>query len=224
MPTSSLTSTDAPGHSHIVAIITLQPFVMVARLHGAAVLVKLRSAHLAAPTSVWNCAQPWRANQRLPGALTHWWAASSHLKGGEREMSQATFSTVKMNSRASPKQSQPQKKGVLDWNIQTHNSLSRRFSAQVSAFSEEKKSKSWCIQFFFNSVLPLVPPRFCDFLVQTKHRGTPACKSSHCWPGSPECLDTVFVPSPLLAPDLTHHLKLEPAKFSLKELTCNCAF
>lgn len=110
LSTSSLTSTDAPGHSHIVAIITLQPFVMVARLHGAAVLVKLCSAHLAAPTSIWNCANPWRASQRLLGAVTHWWAASSHLKGGERQMSHATFSTVKINSPASPKQSQLQKR------------------------------------------------------------------------------------------------------------------
>lgn len=83
---SSLTSTDAPGHSHIVAVITLQPFVVVARPHGAAVLVQLRSAHLAAPTSIWHCANTWRANQRLFGALTHCWTASSHLKGAEREI------------------------------------------------------------------------------------------------------------------------------------------
>lgn len=83
---SSLTSTDAPGHSHIVAVITLQPFVVVARPHGAAVLVQLRSAHLAAPTSIWHCANTWRANQRLFGALTHCRAASSHLKGAEREI------------------------------------------------------------------------------------------------------------------------------------------
>lgn len=87
-----------------------------------------------------------------------------------------------------------------------------------------KDQRAGAFSFFFYSVLPVVLPRFCDFLVQTKHHGTPACKSSHCWPGSPECLDTVFVPSPLLAPDLTHHLTVEPAYSSLKELTCNCAF
>ena len=79
-----LTSTDTPGHGHIVAIITLQPFVVVARPHGAAVLVKLRSAHLAAATSIWHSAHSWRTQPGLVGALTHRWAASSHLQGTER--------------------------------------------------------------------------------------------------------------------------------------------
>ncbi len=81
---SSLTSTDAPGHGHIVAVITLQPFVVVARPRVAAILVKLRGTHLAAPTSIWHSANSWRANQGLHGALTHCWAASSHLEGAER--------------------------------------------------------------------------------------------------------------------------------------------
>lgn len=79
-----LTSTDAPGHGHIVAVITLQPFVVVARPHGAAVLVKLRSAHFAAATSIWHSAHSWRTQPGLVGALTHRWAASSHLQGAER--------------------------------------------------------------------------------------------------------------------------------------------
>lgn len=76
-----LTSTDAPGHGHVIAVITLQPFVVVARPHGAAVLVKLRGAHLAAATSIWHGAHSWRTQPRLAGALTHCWAASSHLQG-----------------------------------------------------------------------------------------------------------------------------------------------
>lgn len=84
-PLSSLTSTDAPGHGHIVAIITLQPFVVVAGPRGAAVLVKLCSTHLAAPTSIWHSANSWRANQGLVRALTHCWAASSHLEGWGKE-------------------------------------------------------------------------------------------------------------------------------------------
>lgn len=83
---SSLTSTDAPGHGHVVAVITLQPFVVVASPCVAAVLVKLRGAHLAAPTSIWHSANSWRANQRLHRALAHRWAASSHLEGAEREI------------------------------------------------------------------------------------------------------------------------------------------
>lgn len=77
----SLTSAYAPGHGHIVAIITLQPFVVIARPRRAAILVKLCSAHLAAPAPVWQSANAWGANQGLCVALTHCWAASSHLKG-----------------------------------------------------------------------------------------------------------------------------------------------
>lgn len=84
---SSLTSTDAPGHSHIVPVIALQAFVVVTRPRGTAVLVQLGSAHLAAPTCIWHCANTWRASQRLFGALAHSWAASSHLKKVEREIS-----------------------------------------------------------------------------------------------------------------------------------------
>lgn len=83
---SSLTSTDAPGHGHIIAIITLQPFVVVARPCGAAILVKLRSTHLAAPTSIWHGTNSRRANQRLCRALTYCWAASCHLDRAEREI------------------------------------------------------------------------------------------------------------------------------------------
>lgn len=77
---SSPTSTDTRGHSHIVAIITLQPFVEVARPRGAAVLVKLCSTDLAALASICYCVNTWRAKQRLRGALTHCQAASSPLK------------------------------------------------------------------------------------------------------------------------------------------------
>lgn len=75
-----LTSAYAPGHGHVIAIITLQPFVVVARPRRAAILVKLCSTHLAASTPVWDGAHAWRADRRLCRALTHRWAASSHLK------------------------------------------------------------------------------------------------------------------------------------------------
>lgn len=88
---SSLTSTDAPGHSHIVPVIALQAFVVVTRPRGTAVLVQLGSAHLAAPTSIWHCANTWRASQRLFGAPAHSRAASSHLKGADREISGLLF-------------------------------------------------------------------------------------------------------------------------------------
>lgn len=84
----ALTSTDAPGHGYIVAVITLQPLVVVTRPHGAAVLVELCSTHLAAPASIWHSAHTRRANQGVCRALTHCWAASSHLgEGGQRARS-----------------------------------------------------------------------------------------------------------------------------------------
>lgn len=101
-PIRSLTSTDAPGHRHIVAVITLQPFVVVTRPCGAAVLVKLRRAHLAAPTSICHGADTRWAHLRLCGALTHCRAASSHLgrRKRHRNLSHAMFTTAIWNPRA----------------------------------------------------------------------------------------------------------------------------
>lgn len=81
----SLTSTDAPGHGHIVAIIALQPFVVVTWCRGAAVLVELCSTHFAASALIKHCANPCRARKGFWGAVTHCWAASSHLQGSNRE-------------------------------------------------------------------------------------------------------------------------------------------
>lgn len=78
---SALTSTNAPGHGHIIAIVTLQSFVVVAGPRAAAVLVKLCGAHLAAATPVWNSANTRGAHEGLRRALTHYWAASCHLQG-----------------------------------------------------------------------------------------------------------------------------------------------
>lgn len=61
----SLTSTDAPGHGHIVAIIALQPFVVVTWCRGAAVLVELCSTHFAASALIKHCANPCRARKRF---------------------------------------------------------------------------------------------------------------------------------------------------------------
>lgn len=80
-PTWPLTSTDAPGQGHVVAIVTLQSFVVVAGPSVAAVLVELCGAHLAAATSVWNGANTRGAHKGLRRALTHYWAAGCHLEG-----------------------------------------------------------------------------------------------------------------------------------------------
>jgi len=82
---SRLTSTDAPGHGHVVAVITLQPFVVVAWPHRAAVLVQLGRTHLAAPTSIRHGADSWGADRGLVGAVAHGRAASSHLEEDEGE-------------------------------------------------------------------------------------------------------------------------------------------
>lgn len=84
----SLTSTDAPGHGHVVAIVTVQSLVVVAGPHVAAVLVKLCSAHLAAAAPVRNSANTWGALEGLRRALAHLWAASSHLE--ERNLQEFT--------------------------------------------------------------------------------------------------------------------------------------
>lgn len=113
---SSLTSTDAPGHSHIVPVIALQAFVVVTRPRGTAVLVQLGSAHLAAPTSIWHCANTWRASQRLFGALAHSWAASSHLKAAETDISRLLFLlflTAKRSSTGSLKQQSRKKRATV---------------------------------------------------------------------------------------------------------------
>lgn len=57
--------------------------MVVAGRRGAAVLVELRRAHLAAPTAVWHRAHTWRADQGLGGTVTLRWAASHHLEEGE---------------------------------------------------------------------------------------------------------------------------------------------
>lgn len=56
--------------------------MVVAWPHVAAVLVKLCGTHLAAPTSVRHGADSRGAKQGLGGAVTHCWAARSHLEGG----------------------------------------------------------------------------------------------------------------------------------------------
>lgn len=87
LPLQRPTSTNTPGHRHIVAVVTLQPFVVVTGSHGAAVLVELCRTHLTAATSIWHQANPRGANPGLCGASTHCWAAGHHLRGAETAIS-----------------------------------------------------------------------------------------------------------------------------------------
>lgn len=195
-----LTSTDTPGHGHIVAIITLQPFVVVARPHGAAVLVKLRSAHLAAATSIWHSAHSWRTQPGLVGALTHRWAASSHLQGTERAiiwsdktheiehhgLSNSNFFFFFLETRVQKS----------SWGV---------FSALVPALHSEEEL--WYIHLWF-----CIIHTHCDWFLHA----CLYCKSSPCWPVSLGCLDSAeFIHSLLLARDLSHLPAPEPTCYCL---------
>ena len=201
-----LTSTDAPGHGHVIAVITLQPFVVVARPHGAAVLVKLRGAHLAAATSIWHGAHSWRTQPRLAGALTHCWAASSHLQGnreGEIIWSDKTneFKSVLLL--------------IPTWLENLFFFLATRvqksspgvFSALVPAFLPQ-----WGRDVVHSSLVLYYPHTHCGWFLHA----CLYCKSSHCWPVSLGCLDSAeFIHSLLLARDLSHLPAPEP--------TCYCS-
>lgn len=75
----SFSSTDPPIHGHVVAIVTLQAFVVIAGGQGAAVLVELSGAHLTAPTAVGHHAHACGTDWGLRGALACDWAAGGHL-------------------------------------------------------------------------------------------------------------------------------------------------
>lgn len=94
VPGRPLTSTDAPGHRHVVAVVALQPFVVVTRSGGAAVLVELRCAHLAAPASIHHRADTRGAKLRPLGALAQCRAASRHLNNGNHSINQSIVHTV----------------------------------------------------------------------------------------------------------------------------------
>ena len=202
-----LTSTDAPGHGHVIAVITLQPFVVVARPHGAAVLVKLRGAHLAAATSIWHGAHSWRTQPRLAGALTHRWAASSHLQGnreGEIIWSDKTneFKSVLLL--------------IPTWleNLfffsgnQGAEVITRGVQCTSSSFSSTVRKR--CGTLILGSVLST--HTHCGWFLHA----CLYCKSSHCWPVSLGCLDSAeFIHSLLLARDLSHLPAPEP--------TCYCS-
>lgn len=89
-PGCPLTSTDAPGHRHVIAVVALQPFVAVTWSGGAAVLVELRGAHLAAAASVHQRADTRGAALGLLGALAQCRAAGAHLDRADRVSAQWT--------------------------------------------------------------------------------------------------------------------------------------
>lgn len=76
------TPADAMGTAHIVAIVALQAFVMVAGPSFVAVLVELSGTHLAAAAAVRHRADPRGTRRRPRRTLAHHWTASSHLREG----------------------------------------------------------------------------------------------------------------------------------------------
>lgn len=77
------TPADAVGATHIVAVVAIQSFMVVARLSLVAVLVELRCAHLAAAATVGDQTDPRGAQRGHRGALAHYRTVSSHLQEGE---------------------------------------------------------------------------------------------------------------------------------------------
>lgn len=75
----SFGSTDALIYGYVVAIVTLQAFMVIAGFQWATVLIELSSAHLTAPTPIGHCTHTCRTDRGLCGALTFDWAASCHL-------------------------------------------------------------------------------------------------------------------------------------------------
>lgn len=71
------------GPAHIVAVVALQAFVVVAGPSLVAVLVELGGTHLAAAAAVGDRADPRGAGRGSGGALAHHGAACSHLQPGD---------------------------------------------------------------------------------------------------------------------------------------------
>lgn len=84
LPATSVARTpaDAVGTAHIIAVVALEPFVVVTGPSFVAILVELGGAHLAAAAAVRDRADPWGAGRRPRRTLTNHWAASSHLQEG----------------------------------------------------------------------------------------------------------------------------------------------
>lgn len=68
------------GTAHIVAIVTLQAFVVVAGPPLMAILVELRRTHLTAATAIGDKADPWGTEPGPCRTLTDHGTARQHLK------------------------------------------------------------------------------------------------------------------------------------------------
>lgn len=80
--TFGLGPADAVGSAHVVAVVALQAFVVVAGPSLVAVLVELGGAHLAAAAAVGDRTYPWGAGWGPDWTLTHHRAPGGHQAHG----------------------------------------------------------------------------------------------------------------------------------------------
>lgn len=146
-------------------------------------------------------------------------------------MSHATFSTgkeKKKTSRAVFKQHQKRAFRHLDRELKEPQCYTQTtwlensdkqcakviISALAPAFPPTSKCEEELVHSFLIPCPLLGSPGFVtdfEFLYRQSTAARLYSKSSHCWPVSPECLDSSgFVPSPLLAHGLSHRSALEP--------------
>lgn len=83
---TSLTSTYTCSKPHVVSIVTFQPFMVVAGLMGAAVLVELSGTHFTAAAAVRHQAYTSGANRATWWAFTHRRATGINLGDKQRRV------------------------------------------------------------------------------------------------------------------------------------------
>lgn len=74
------TPADAVGAAHVVAVVALQPFMVVAGTPFMAVLVQLGGTHLAAAAAIRDGAHAWGAGRGHRRALAHCGTVGGHLR------------------------------------------------------------------------------------------------------------------------------------------------